>query len=462
MTKFINREQEWAFLNRKWREKVAQMVVVYGKRRVGKTELIRRFIADKPAVYLLADRRAMSEQLKELGRLIGQYFADATLEKNGFGDWLETFAYLSKIKKPFILAIDEYPYLVDLESSTSSVFQKGWDQYLKNSKVFLILSGSSVGMMERETLLYRAPLFGRRTGQMCLKPMAFAAGWQFHPGLTFGEFLAFFAVVGGMPAYLLQFEAKKSLLDNLRQKVFVPNEFLFNEVEFLLKEELREPKNYLALLRSIAWGRNKFSEMVSESGLQRNIVHRYLQTLENLQLVEREVPVTEKQGQKSRLGVYRIADNFVRFWFQLVFPYKSDLEIGRLETVLAQLKIKLPILEAATYERLAQNIFWELQDKMVRVDRIGRWWSKGEEIDLVGLNEEKRQIVLGEVKWSNRLVGLKVYEELKRKATLVEWNKGEREEYFVLFSKNGFTSALKKLAKKERIFLVRKNKLVVR
>ena len=292
--------------------------------------------------------------------------------------------------------------------------------------------------------------------------MAFAAGWQFHPGLTFGEFLAFFAVVGGMPAYLLQFEAKKSLLDNLRQKVFVPNEFLFNEVEFLLKEELREPKNYLALLRSIAWGRNKFSEMVSESGLQRNIVHRYLQTLENLQLVEREVPVTEKQGQKSRLGVYRIADNFVRFWFQLVFPYKSDLEIGRLETVLAQLKSKLPILEAATYERLAQNIFWELQDKMVRVDRIGRWWSKSEEIDLVGLNEEKRQIVLGEVKWSNRLVGLKVYEELKRKATLVEWNKGEREEYFVLFSKNGFTSALKKLAKKERIFLVRKNKLVVR
>ncbi|MFH1441562.1 MAG: ATP-binding protein [Candidatus Omnitrophota bacterium] len=461
---FINRKEELKDLNAKWARKNPQLIVVYGKRRVGKTELIKQFIKNKSGIYFLADKRTAIEQLRELSRIIGSYFNDSLVLKQGFGDWLDVFAYLKeKSKKPFIFAIDEYPYLVEIDKATSSIFQKGWDEYLKQTGIFLILSGSSVSMMESEALIYKAPLYGRRTGQIYLKPMPFKESRKFFPDKKFEDFLKIFTITGGMPAYLLQFDTKLSLEENIKSRIFNKTEFLHNEIEFILKEELREPKNYLSILKAIAWGKTKFGEIVNETGLEKNILNKYLGILERLQLIEKEIPVTEKHPQKSRKGIYKISDNFCRFWFQYVFPYKSDLEIGRLSEVLRKLKESFRLLESTVYEKITQEFLHNWQDKIFHFERVGRWWDGKEEIDLIGISQQKKEVIFGEVKWRDTLIGINILDDLKRKSEIVLKNLEYKEKYkkhYILFSKKGFTKELRNLAKKENVFLVEKDKLL--
>lgn len=460
---FINRKEELMGLNVKWGRAEPQLIVVYGKRRVGKTELIKQFIKDKPGIYFLADKRAVIEQLRELSRLIGSYFNDSLLIKQGFKEWLDVFIYLKeKVKKPFIFAIDEYPYLVETDKATSSVFQKGWDEYLKKSGVFLILSGSSVSMMESEALIYKAPLYGRRTGQIYLKSMAFKESQKFFPTKKFEEFLKIFTITGGMPAYLLQFDAGISLEENIKNKIFNRTEFLHNEIEFILKEELREPKNYLSILKAISWGKTKFGEIVNETGLEKNVLNKYLGILERLQLIGKEVPITEKNPQKSRKGIYKISDNFCRFWFQYVFPYKSDLEIGSFNEVWRKFKESFHLLESAVYEKIAREFLYNWQDKIFHFERVGRWWNGKEEIDLIGINQQNKEIIFGEVKWRDSLIGINIFEDLKRKSEIVLEDLEDKEKYkkyYILFSKKGWTKELRELAKKEHIFLVEKDRI---
>lgn len=460
--KFINRKEELAALNEKWEEKKSQLFIIYGKRRVGKTELIKQFIKDKPAIYFLADKRNMGDQLKELGRIAGEYFNDSILAKRGFGDWLEFFEYLKKNSPgKFVFVIDEYPYLIESDGWLSSVFQKGWDQYLKESNIFLILSGSSVAMMEAQTLVYKSPLYGRRTGQLLLKPLSFSQSWEFFPGKEFGEFLKTYAVTGGMPAYLLQFDPKISCHENIAKKVFARTEYMHNEVEFILKEELREPKNYLAILKAIAWGKTKLGDIVNETGLDKGLVNKYLGTLSQLQLVARQVSVTEPVPLKSRKGLYKIDDNFVRFWFQYIFPYKSELELGQYEEPLKKLKDNFSVLEAIAYEDVCRQLIWNFKKNFFPFQRVGKWWDKNEEIDIVAINPLSKEILFGEAKWSNKQVGINIYESLKKKSRLVDWNFGERKEHFALFSKSGFTPDMIALAKKDNIQLIHGQDLIL-
>jgi hypothetical protein len=469
---FINREQELRALNEKWQSKTAQFFIIYGKRRVGKTELIKQFIKDKPAIYFLADKRTTADQLRELGQIVGSYFQDDILIKNGFGDWLEAFAYL-KTKtsaEPLVLAIDEYPYLVENDQATSSLFQKGWDEYLKNTKIFLILSGSSIAMMEAETLNQRAPLFGRRTGQILVEPLNFFQARKFFPEKNFSDFLNIFTITGGMPAYLKQFAAGGEMSAEIKKKIFTKTAFLFNEVEFTLKEELREPKNYLALLRAIALGKRKLGEIVNEVGLDKATANKYLSVLINLRLVAREVPVTEERLDKSRRGLYKISDNFFVFWFQYIFPYKSYLELDNYDYVLEkmfnglqyddQASSSFKSLAAEVYERVAIELLITWQDKIFSFERAGRAWDSEQEIDVVGFSSAEKKIIFGECKWSEKPVGLNIYEELKKKAARVAWQQGDRKEYYILFSKSGFTPDMIRVAKRDGVFLVEQDVLV--
>jgi uncharacterized protein len=458
--KFINRKNELSGLDERWKTGNPQLIIVYGKRRVGKTELLKQFGKDKPFIYFLADKRNQREQLKELGRIVGEFFKDAILARRGFVDWIEVFEYLKKTEKKFVFVIDEYPYLVESDSATSSLFQKGWDEYLKNSRICMILSGSSVAMMESETLIQKSPLFGRRTGQILVEPLLFEQARQFFPGKSFHEFMRYYAIVGGMPAYLLQINIDEALEENIIKKIFSPTEFLFNEVEFTLKEELREPKNYLAILRAISWGKRKFGEIVNETGLEKNVMTKYLSVLERLRLIEKEVPVTEKDPQKSRKGLYRVTDNFFRFWFQFVYPYKSELQIGRQEEILERYRKCASSLEAVVYENVCCEIVFGFENQLFRIEKVGRWWEKEKEIDLIGISKKERKIVFGECKWSAKPVGTNIFSELKKKSSTVQWERGKREEFYILFSKSGFTEDMLALAKKEKVFLVHGDKLV--
>ena len=466
---FINREQELKALNEKWRSNIAQFFIIYGKRRVGKTELIKQFIKDKPAIYFLADKRTTADQLRELGQIVGNYFKDGILIKNGFGDWIEAFSYLKTktADTPLVLAIDEYPYLTENDKSTSSLFQKGWDEYLKNTKIFLILSGSSIAMMESETLNQSAPLFGRRTGQILVNPLNFSQSRKFFPEKNFSDFLNIFTITGGMPAYLKQFEGGGELSEEIKKKIFNKTAFLYNEVEFTLKEELRETKNYLAILRAIALGKRKLSEIVNEVGLDKATANKYLSVLINLRQVEREVPITEDKPDKSRKGLYKISDNFFVFWFQYIFPYKSYLEMDNYDYVLEKMFSGLKYndnvnsdfksITAQVYERVAVELMIAWQDKIFAFERVGRYWNSNLEIDIVGFSSSEKKIIFGECKWSEKPVGTNIYEELKKKAATVEWKRGDRKEYYILFSKSGFTEEMIKIAKSDGVILAEKD-----
>lgn len=449
-------------LNKKWNSGDSQLFVIYGKRRVGKTELVKQFCKDKPAIYFLADKRNHIDQLKELGRVVGNFFNEDILTRNGFHDWIEFFKYISeKESGPLVIAIDEYPYLVETDAATSSIFQKGWDEYLKKSKVFFILLGSSISMMESETLIHKSPLFGRRTGQILINPMSFANSWKFFPRKKFEQFLKVYSITGGMPLYLLQIDGGETIKENIEKKIFAHTEFLHNEVEFMLKEELREPKNYLAILKAISWGKRKFGEIVNETGLEKNIITKYLSVLEKLRLIEKEIPVTEKNPQKSRKGLYQISDNFFRFWFQFVFPFKSDLEIGRFDYVSDQLAKKFNLLESLVYEKICQELIFDFVKNLFPIERVGRWWDNENEIDVVGISERENKIVFAECKWSSKPVGSDIFRNLEKKSHFVQWGTGKGDKYFVLFSKSGFTPEVKKLAGgRKDIVLVDKNKIV--
>ena len=460
--KFIDRERELNALEKLYREKAPQLIVIYGKRRIGKTELIKQFIKRKPHIYFLAQRINEYENLKFLGEAVGELFDDEILMRKGIENWKELFEYLRKnIKRRIILAIDEFPYLADANKGISSIFQAGWDQHLKDIPVFLILCGSSIGMMEEQTLSYKAPLYGRRTGQIFLKPFGFSMANKFYARLSFERCLEFYSIAGGNPSYLKRFNPNFSLDKNIKENILQPEAFLYNEIEFILREELREPRNYLAILKAIALGKNRVSEIVNETGLEKGVLHKYLFILEDLHTIYKEVPVTEKNPLKSRKGIYKLQDQFFKFWFKYILPNKGNIEEGRTDFVLRKIKRDFNLVMAENYEKVAEEIARNYENRIFPINKIGRWWDRNEEIDIVALNEEENKILFGEVKWSGKPVGVNIYEDLKRKSQKVEWNNGKRLECFCLFSKSGFTESMRQLAKKEKAFLFHKDKYIV-
>jgi AAA+ ATPase superfamily predicted ATPase len=450
---FINRKQELRFLGEKWCEPGAQLIVLWGKRRVGKTELIKQFIENKPGIYFLSESTSEKDQLKKLSYAIGDFFRESLLQTRGFVEWEEAFRFLKEKNKKIVIVIDEFPYLIQSNSAVPTLFQKGWDEYLAKSKVYLVLLGSSVSMMETEVLGYRAPLYGRRTGQWHINPMAFDEISNFRRGKSFEDRLLHFAVGGGIPAYWLQFSKKDNFYSNIRTKLLTKGQFLYDEVEFILREELREPRYYFALLQAISQGKRKLSEIVNAVGLAQPTANKYLGVLSDLRIIEREIPVTEEKPLKSKRGLYKISDEFFDFWFRFIFPWRGELELGRIDDVLLRVKKGMPQYVSFVYEKVAKEVLWRYVDRIFPFKAVGKWWDKNEEVDIVAHNDELNSILFGEVKWSRKQVGTDIYQNLKKKVQKVTWGRKGRNEHFCLFSKTGFTNAMVKIAKKERVFL---------
>lgn len=460
--RFVDRKSELAVLLRAFNGSGFQFIPVYGRRRVGKTRLVQEFIEGKDAVYFLADRIAETEHLKSLGRIVGERFRDTILEEAGFRDWQQFFRYLKeKERGRLVFVIDEFPYLVNSNKAISSIFQKGIDQHLRHSNLFLILMGSSIGMMEKEVLLYKAPLYGRRTGSLEIKEMPFDSLYDFFPGKPFDELMAIHAVFGMIPAYLEKVNPELDILENIRLLILEKGTFFSNEVEYVLMEELREPRNYFALLKAVSQGKRKISEMINETGFEKSHVSRYVDILRGLGFVKKEIPITEKNPEKSKQGIYSIQDRFFDFWFKYVFPYKSRIEIGKADYVLKLIGESLERHLSQAYEAVTREICARLMEEgHMQFTVIGKWWSRNEEVDLVALDEETRTAYFGECKWSNKKVGVNVYEDLIGKSHLVDWYNDDRTSRFMLFSKSGFTERMLELGKKEEVLLVHKDRLI--
>lgn len=260
----------------------------------------------------------------------------------------------------------------------------------------------------------------------------------------------FYAITGGMPAYLQAFSKFRTIENAVEDLCFNKNGLFHNEINFMLKQELREPKNYFAILKAISWGKTKVSEIASNAGLEIGLVNKYLKTLGKLHLVSREVPVTETKPEKSKKGIYILSENFVRFWFQYVYAYQSDLEIGNYNQVTKRFKKYSNVLEAIAYEDTTRRQLYRMQTSLFPMDKVGRYWDGSIEIDGVGFNLEQRKIVFSEAKWSERLITLKVLNKLMAKAEQLLWFNNKREEYYVLFAKSGFDKSLIEEARKNQ------------
>jgi AAA+ ATPase superfamily predicted ATPase len=450
--KFVNRDEEIKFLEEHYSSKSSEFMVLYGRRRVGKTELLHKFSERKKHIYFCADMTSSEDQLRTFSNKIFEYSGEKNLLGTAFPGWEKAFIHIAELarKKRLLLIIDEFPYLVMSDNSLPSIIQKIWDSSIKGSNIFLILCGSYISFMERKVLSHKSPLFGRRTGQIYLLPLEFSSIHEFFPSYNPMQIVETYAILGGVPEYLLKFEENNSVFDNIERRILSKGEFLYDEVRFLLTEELREPKYYFAVLKAIAFGNTKLNEIFQHSGLSsRNVASKYLDVLQDLRIVEKSIPITEGKSHKSRKGMYRISDNFIRFWFRFVFPNRSNLEDGDKDFVKRQINQDFSIFVSRVFEDICIQFLKKQrsQKKDFAFEKIGGWWDKDDEIDIVALSMEEKSGLFAEVKWTNKMVGVNILDDLERKSDTVIKDKKLQKVRFAIFSKSGFTDGLKKRQK---------------
>ncbi len=452
---FINRKDELNFLNKKYSSASPEFIILYGRRRVGKTEIIKQFIKDKPAVYFLADRQIHRENLRQMQRSMAIYLSEPLFEKAELGDYYELFSEFTKrTKERVVFVIDEFQYLIESNAAIPSIFQKLWDEMLANTKIFLIICGSSISMME--TLMgYKNPLYGRRTGQWMVEMLKCSDAMKFLPHYSLEENIEAFSILDGIPLYLKQFNDTKSIIENIREKILEKGSFLHIEPEFLLKEELREPRNYFLILKAISFGNTKFGEIVNYTQLDKTLISKYLDTLALLHMVERIYPVVSDK-ERARDARYRLSDNFLSFWFRFIYPNRSEIERGEIIQVTALIRKDLNSFVGRKFERICLEALTKLnqQERMpFHFKTIGGWWHKDHEIDLITLNEDTKEVSFCECKWQSAQVSMDILKELQEKSKFVEWFNTKRREYYIVISKSGFTKSARRYAANQKVTL---------
>ncbi len=438
MVRFIDREAEMAFLEERYASGEFEFLVLYGRRRVGKTELLRQFVEGRPHIYFLADKRGTERNVlrlrREMAEALGVHEV-ATEELEELFRW-----YVAEAGERSLVVIDEFPYLVEKDDSIPSVLQLVIDKDLSDTDAMLVLCGSSEGMMERTVLGARSPLYGRRTGHWKVRPLAFADACGFFPKASTERCIEYFSVLGGVPHYLQRFSDDAGLVENAERVIMSRTGGLYEEVDFLLREELREPDVYKAILEAIGSGKAKAGKIADASRVPVHDIDKYLKVLARLGAVEKCQPVTE--GSKSKRTRYFLSDPLFRFWFTFCEPHKSDLELGETGRCRQAVEDRLNAFVGRAFEPLCRELIASAFPR--RWPKLGPWWGarreRGErvevEVDMVGLNGEDREILLGECKWSEGVDGRSVLEDLRAKADYVDWRRKGRREVYALFARS--------------------------
>lgn len=440
---FIDRCEELSFLEKRFQKKEFEFFVIYGRRRIGKTELIKQFIKNKNAIYVVCDKSGLKRNMHRLKKKIAEHFHEPIIETN---DVEEIFSYLSKKAKNqrLIIVFDEFSYLVEKDDSVPSQFQRAIDNYLTHSDSFLILCGSSISMMEKGVLSHKSALYGRKTAHIKLDEMPFYSFSDFFPFNSFEKNILYYSILGAVPFYMQHFSDNKSTFENVKEEILSKTGHLYEEIDFLLREELREPDVYKSILTAISSGCFKVVEIAHKSGIKTQDLDKYLKVLIRLGIIKREIPVTKLKSKKS---IYSIDDNFFSFSFLFSEPFKSDLEIGQLTQIEKKFNNDFNTFVGARFEKLIREKII-VQLPIVQLHNIGRWWGyyrdletkarKNIEIDIVGINNETGDILFGECKWKEGVDGKKLVNQLKEKSKYVHWpdNEKKRTDHFVIIAKS--------------------------
>ena len=462
---FLGRTKELQVLEREHSRK-GGFVVVYGRRRVGKTTLIKEFIKGKDALYFLASNESAQLNMQRFARDVAAFAGKLELAEATYSDWRTIFRLFADCRKSRkkVLVIDELPYLIQADPALPSVLQYAWDEILSDAKVTLILCGLHTHMMLSEVLSRESPLYGRRTAQIKLHPLTFAEMQKGFGGFAFSGQLAIYAICGGVPKYLEFFNTSKNISETIAHNALETSGFLYDEPRYLLAQDTRSPINHYSLLHTIAQGNHKPSDIANRMQRGQNDISPYLKTLEELGYIERRVPATEKNPDRSKMGLYFISDPLFKFWFTYVQAFEGELELGN----------KLPSLDAIkrtfdsnflpfTFEEISRQTLAELcASGQINFSpkRIGAFWDrKGTTaIDVCAPESQSSRLLLGECKLHTRKAfSLSEYLAFTEKC---ERAFPGQNQVRVLFSQTGFSSDLAKEAESQQVYLVDQCKLV--
>lgn len=462
---FIGREKELADLNELYAQRRFQMFVLYGRRRVGKTTLLNEFCKDKESIFYSAEQSNDKLNLDKFSALVFQYYQEKNLEP--FSSWTNALSYIDEHQKNkrLVLVLDEFPYLVRKNRALLSELQHLIDYKLKNGNLFIVLCGSYMGFMEKEVLGFKSPLFGRRTGQLHMKPFAYQTAIEFLKKFSNEEKLQLYGAFGGTPLYLQQVNAEESFEENLKRAFLKNTSYLYEEPLLLLRQEVQEPGVYSAIIEAIASGYTKANEISTKIGEDAAKCLKYIKTLCELGIVYKETPFGEKET--SRKTIYGISDFMFRFWYRYVFTNRTLIETGAREAVwLKRIKPDYNNYMGLVYEKVCMDYLTEQNAKEklpILFTSIGRWWGTDSatrtqvEIDLIA--NDGKEYLIGECKWRNEKLDMTVLQALKEKADVFNKNRGRT--WYVLFSKSGFTQAvIEEADKDDSLILVGMNELM--
>lgn len=470
---FIGRKSELKTLHREYAQQDS-FVVIYGRRRIGKTTLIKKFIKSKNAFYFLATQEIESQAKKRFQNIIGRKTNNKLLSKATFSDWADIFQLITEYEpeEKKIIVIDEFPYLVKSNPAFPSILQYIWDEILKGSNIMLILCGSLISMMQKYALSYDSPLYGRRTAQIRLFPLSFT---EIHAvsNRSFTDEVEHYAITGGVPKYMEFFDSNDDLHTKLSNIIFSRNGFLYEEPNFLLKDEVMSPINYYSIIKVIADGNHKIGNIADAIEMKSTSIMPYLSVLMDLGFIEKRTPITEDKPEKSRKGLYFLSDNFLKFWFRYVYPFKGELEFGNDDIVFNDMKKTfISNFVAFCYEDICKDIFLNLCQKNI-IDfvpaKIGSYWlnernKSNTEIDVIAVDNVNKQVFFGECKYHNKAVEAAVahnlIEKVHKNSELTKKYAGFRF-MFGLFSKSGFTDKCIELTKnRNEILLINEDVLL--
>lgn len=455
---FYCRDEELHTLNRRYDKGKFECIVIYGRRRVGKTALINEFCKGKEAIYFSALNASAQENLEALSKSI--YLCknpDGTHAPTyqSYADALDEITSMAKNGR-LIFVIDEYPYLAKAEKSISSRLQHIIDHTWQNTGLYLILCGSSMSFMEQQVLGYESPLYGRRTAQLKIQALTYREITVFYPELSTEDQALLYGITGGIPHYINKLEVEDDLDEALLDNLFHTAGYLFEEPENLLKQELREPAIYNSVISAIAGGASRSNEISTKVGLESGVCAKYLRVLLELGILRKETPITEKPGKKT---IYGIDDNFFRFWYRFVPGNMSAISTGRIRQIYGRaVKQFYPDYMGLIFEKMCREYLMRYaEDLPILLSDTGQWWGTDPEtrteiqIDIVGTPVEGREYLIGSCKYKNEKTGIDELELLCRYASV--FHKDGKFHYYI-FSKGGFTQPLLQAAEQGKVTLL--------
>ncbi len=446
---FKGRVKELRLLDDLWSAADPTLLILYGRRRVGKTRLITHWIKsnNSRALYWVAEPSSTTDQLRSFSQAIYNFANPQAAAPQNFTyvSWEQAWQQVAVLaeKERLALFVDEFTYVLEINPAAAGTIQNMWDHLLSKRNLFLTICGSHLGMMHRHMLSYQAPLYGRATRQLHLQPMPFGYTKDFFPGFEADERVAIFAIFGGIPAYWERINSQLTISENIRNELLTAENLMHAEPRLLLQDFVQDPHNYVSILRAIARGDRTQKAISTRTGLTQGHVSKYLSVLRDAGFVERRVPVTASTS--SRLGRYHIVDPYLRFYYRFLATRQAQLALNEPDLALAEIKHHLrDFIGTHTWEELCRE--WVLRaaarEKIAcPIDQVGSVWTRNAQVDVVGINSMEKSMILGECKWGNRPSGLKVLKDLIKKTGEVVPQKGYWRVSYFGFSREGWTSA---------------------